>query len=133
MVMQMSVELKMLLFTIILGLLQLLAATQASTAQRGLKWNFSPRDQKLPELNGVAGRLDRAFKNLMETFPFFIAAILMVQVLGRSNSLSVLGSELFFGARLIYVPLYATGILVIRTLVWLVSLIGLCLVLSALI
>lgn len=131
--MVLSIELKMLLYSAILGIVQLLAAAHLSTLQRGVKWNLSARDQKAPELTGVAARMDRAFKNFMETFPFFIAAILMVQMTQMQSSSSMIGAHLYFWARLFYVPMYAAGIPVVRTLVWSISLIGLIMVLAALI
>ena len=36
-----------------------------------------PRDAPVKPLGPLAGRLDRAFKNLMETFPLFAAAVLL--------------------------------------------------------
>lgn len=131
--MVLSIELKMLLYSAILGIVQLLVVASLSTSQRGVKWNLSPRDQKVPELTGVAGRLERAFKNFMETFPFFIAAILMVQITEMQSSSSMMGAYLYFWARLVYVPLYAAGIPGVRTLVWVISFIGLLMVLAALI
>ncbi|MBC7428876.1 MAG: MAPEG family protein [Bacteriovorax sp.] len=130
--MVLSIELKMLLYSVILGLVQLMASAQAATKQKGISWNLSARDQKGPELAGVSGRLDRAFKNFMETFPFFMTAILVVQITTLANPLSNIGAQLYFWARVVYVPLYAFGIPVFRTLVWIASLIGIILVLSAL-
>jgi uncharacterized MAPEG superfamily protein len=127
----MTIELRMLIFSGILGILQLMAAAQASTQQRGMKWNFSPRDGKPPELTGTAARLDRAFKNFMETFPFFIAAVAVVQMANRLGPLSTLGAEIYFIARVVYVPLYILGIPVVRTLVWLTSMVGVALVIAA--
>lgn len=129
----MPVELKMLAFSSVLGLLQLLAATHLSTAQRGLKWNFSARDQKAADLTGVAGRLDRAFKNFMETFPFFAAAALGLVVWKLNDNVSALGSTIYFVARLVYVPVYAMGTPVLRTIIWGISFVGLVMVLSPLI
>ena len=123
----MSTEMHMLLYAIVLGLVQILAAAQMATAQLGAKWNMSARDQT-KEPTGVAGRLDRAYKNFLQTFAFFAAAVLMIELTGRSNSLSVIGAQLYFYARLLYVPLYASGIPVVRTLVWIVSLAGLIMV-----
>lgn len=128
-----SIELKMLLYSVILGIVQLLTASLLSTLQRGVKWNISSRDQKAPELTGVAARMDRAFKNFMETFPFFVAAILMVQVTTMQNSNSMIGAQLYFWARLLYIPMYAAGITGVRTLVWSISFIGLIMVITSLI
>ena len=130
--MVLSTELKMLFYSAIFGIIQLLIAASLATSQRGVKWNLSPRDEKQPELTGVAGRMDRAFKNFMETFPFFIAAILIVQITQMQSSASTYGAMIYFWARLVYVPLYAAGIPVVRTLVWSLAFIGIIMVMTAL-
>ena len=126
--MTMTTEMQMLLYAIVLGIVQILAAAQMATAQLGAKWNLSARDKKT-ELTGIAARLDRAYKNFLQTFAFFAAGVLMVHLTGRSSTLTVLGAQLYFYARLVYVPLYAFGIPVVRTLVWLTSVVGIVLVL----
>jgi uncharacterized MAPEG superfamily protein len=84
-------------------------------------------------LTGVlAGRLDRAFANFKETFPFFAAAVMMAAVLGRHSNLTAWGAELYLAARIIYLPLYAMGVPFLRTLVWLASVIGIVMLLSEL-
>lgn len=130
--MVLSIELKMLFGAVILGLIQLLLSAQLSTAQRGLAWNLSSREEKVPELTGMAGRVDRAFKNFMQTFPFFIAVILMVQITTLGNSTTALGAQMYLYSRIAYLPLYALGIPYIRSLVWGISLVGIILVMSAL-
>ena len=128
----MSTELQMLVWTVVLGLAQIMIGATLSTQQRGLAWNAGARDVTPPPLTGVGGRMDRALRNLLETFPFFAAAVLAVLVTQRSNAHTVLGAQLYFWARLAYVPLYAAGIAYLRTLVWVVSIVGLVMVLLAL-
>ena len=104
----------------------------ATTQQTGLQWAAGPRDEpRRPE--GIAARLRRAQSNLMETFPFFAAAILACHIAGREGGLALTGAELYFWARLVYVPLYALGVPLVRSIAWGVSLAGLILVLAALI
>ena len=67
----MSVELRMLTFGVVLGILQIIAASHAASLQRGYQWTASPRDHKVEPLRGVAGRLDRALRNFGETFALF--------------------------------------------------------------
>jgi len=128
-----AVELKLLGVAIVVGLVQLLWAAAAARAHQGdLKWAAGPRDTPMP-LGGVAARLDRAFWNFAETFPFFAAAVLACAVTGKLGSdLTVYGSIAYVGARALYAPLYALGIPTIRTLVWLAAMIGLVMVLVAL-
>ena len=70
----MPVEIQMLAWGILLGVAQLFLAAALMTRQRGLEWNASARDGDPPPLTGVAARADRAFRNFLETFPFFAAA-----------------------------------------------------------
>lgn len=128
----MTIELTMLTLSIVLGFAQILLAAQFKTKERGLDWNMGPRDEKEKPLGVMAGRLQRAQNNFLETFPFFAAAVLMAAVLGRHNGLTQWGAILYFAGRLIYLPLYAWGISVLRTLVWGVAMLGIALVLVGL-
>ncbi len=126
-------ELHTLAFTIILGLAHLMIATSFITKQRGLKWNLSPRDETATPLTGITARLDRSYKNFMETFVFFAAAVLLVHALQKHTEMAAVGALIYFAARVIYIPLYAFGIIGLRTLVWLVSLVGIAAVLASLV
>ena len=127
----MTTEYQMLLWTVVLGLIQLVIHVLAAIKVRGLGWAFSPRDTAMPRLEGVGGRLDRAFYNLLETFPFFAAAVLVAGNLGVHNSMTALGAQVFFWARVAYIPVYAAGLPAVRTGVWGVSVVGIVMVLSA--
>ncbi len=128
----MSVEFTMLALAIVLGFVQLFLAVQLVTAERGTAWNMGPRDTTPPLKGKIAGRLDRAFSNFKETFPFFAVAILMAAILGRHSWQTQLGSELYVAARILYLPLYAFGITGLRTLAFLFSVVGIVLVLATL-
>ncbi len=73
----------------------------------------------------------RAQQNLFETLPLFAAAVLIAHVAGREGALTLWGAWLYAVGRLIYLPIYAAGIPYLRSLVWVVSLVGLILVLAA--
>ena len=124
-----SIELAMLIWAIILGLLHIVLAAMASTKERGIAWNLGARDGEAKPLGKIAGRLDRASKNFLETFAFFAAAILVIEATGRANDWSALGAQLYVWARLIYLPLYFLGVPGLRTLVWTVSLAGIVILL----
>ena len=125
-------EFTMLAFAIILGLLHLMIAARIGNAQRGIAWNVGPRDQPSPPVSPLVGRLDRAYRNFMETFPFFAVAILAAHATNRFGVLTLIGSQVYLIARVVYFPLYAAGVPVFRTLTWLVSMIGLLLIIAAL-
>ena len=80
----------------------------------------------------MTARLQRAQANLFETLPLFAAAVLIAHVSGTHGALTLWGCWLYLLARIVYVPLYAAGIPVLRTLVWMVSVAGLVLILVAL-
>ena len=60
----MSIELQMLVWSIVLGIVYILIAATASAMQRGAGWAAGSRDEVVPALSGVAGRLERAQRRL---------------------------------------------------------------------
>ena len=124
----MTVELKILVWTLVLAFVQILLFDFARTGQYGLKWNTGPRDETMPALSPVAGRLSRAQYNLYETLPLFIGAVLVAHLAGRENAITAMGAQVYFWGRVVYVPLYAFGVRQIRSLVWLVSIAGLVII-----
>ncbi len=124
-----SVEMQMLWWSVALGLVQLVLSVLPSAQVRGFVWASGPRDEPGAPLGKFVGRLERAFRNFLETFVFFVAAVLMVEVLGRHSSNSALGAQIFFWARVAYVPAYAAGIPFLRTLLWSASVVGIVMVL----
>ena len=58
--------------------------------------------------------------------------MLAVVLIQRANADTALGAQLYFRARLAYVPIHAAGIPYLRTLVWAVSIWGLLQLLWAL-
>jgi uncharacterized MAPEG superfamily protein len=125
----MTIELKMLAWTLVLAVVQILLFDFARTGQYGMAWNTGARDKEMPPLKPVAGRLQRAQNNLFETLPIFIGAVLIAHAAGRENSVTAIGSQVYFWGRVAYVPLYALGVRMIRSLVWTVSAAGLAAVL----
>lgn len=128
----MAIELKWLVYSIVLGLVYVLVAATFSTLQRGLAWNASNRDGEPKPLTGAAARAARANFNFLETFPFFAAAVLAVLLTKTNTPHTAFGAELYFWARVAYLPIYIIGIPYVRTLVWVVSFWGLLQVLAAL-
>ena len=125
-------ETTMLLWSVVLGLVQIVLATVASNNDLGLPYNISSRDEPPSKpLGKIAGRLTRAANNFRETFGLFAVSVILVMVLHRQTSGSALGAQLYFWARLVYVPVYALGIQWVRTIVWTLSIIGLVMVLLA--
>ena len=124
----MSIELTMLLWVVILFLVQLLAQIFAEIMEHGMGYLLSARDDwKNP--TGIASRIERAYYNLLETMPAFAALVLIAVFTGKVNEMTALGAQIYFWGRLVYFPIYITGIPLLRTLVWIASSAGLVLIL----
>jgi uncharacterized MAPEG superfamily protein len=125
----MNIELTILAWGCVLAIVHLFAAVRAKTAQYGTKWNTGARDEEVPPLNPLAGRLARAQANFYETFPLYAAAALIVSLAQLTDRWTAIGAMLWIGARILYLPVYGLGIAYLRTAIWLVSLIGIAMVL----
>ncbi len=113
----------------VLGVVHILAAIHLKTKQYGRDWNTSARDGERPPPNAVAARVDRARGNFLETFPIAIVALAGTVVAGRTGTVTAIGAGLWLTMRMVYLPLYWTGVPRVRTLVWLASMVGLALAL----
>lgn len=126
-----SFELDILAAATLFAFLQLVAAAQASNVQYGLKWAASPRDVEMPPLRPIPGRINRNFRNYMETYPLFAAAILIAHARGVSGDMTQWGALAYLGGRIGYTILYVSGVPLIRSLFWNIAAIGLLAVLAA--
>lgn len=125
----MHTEILILAWGAVLLLVHVFAAGHFKTRQYGAQWNIGARDEALPPLEPIAGRLVRAQANFAETFPIAIVALLGVVLAGRTNDMTALGGWIWLGARAAYLPVYWAGIKGVRTAIFMVSLVGLILVL----
>src|SRR4051812_10676935 len=128
----MTLELKFLALSIVLGLIQIVLASHAASLQRGYRWTASARDRIVPPLTGVAGRLERALRNFVETFPLFAAAVLIAHLAQTHSWVTEVGAQFYFYARAAYLVLYAAGVFLLRSLVWNVATLGIMLILLSL-
>src|SRR5215468_9643133 len=128
----MTIELELLALSVGLGFVHIVMASHSASLQRGYRWSASSRDEPVEPLSGVAGRLDRASRNFLETFPLFAAVVLAGNALGRHDALTEWGVRLYFWGRVSYLPLYAAGIPLVRSLAWNVATAGILLCLAAL-
>ena len=124
----MPVEIRIAAYGALLLFVHIFTATRFKTAQYGRKWNVGARDEDLPEANAMTGRTMRAQANFMETFPIAIVALLGVVIAGKTSPMTALGGWIWLGARVVYLPLYAAGVPVIRTVVWSIGMVGLVIV-----
>ena len=129
----MTIEMKLLAWSLVLALAQILLFDVSRTSQYGFKWNTGARDDVMPALSPITERLGRAQANLYETLPLFLAAVIALHLRDISTPTTVLGAHLWFWGRIAYVPLYAFGVKLVRSVVWLVSFAGLVMLIVALI
>jgi uncharacterized MAPEG superfamily protein len=120
----MRIELAVLTWGCVLALVHVFAAGHVKTRQYGKAWNVGARDETLPPPAPIVGRMARAQANFFETFPVVVALILLDVQLGLLGSVTAVGALLWLCARIVYLPLYAAGIPVVRTLAFTVSMIG---------
>jgi len=119
-----SVPFLCLFAVMVLGLVHLTVASFSFKAQVGNSYSVGPRDDDLRPA-GVAGRLDRAQRNFMETFPIFAAAVLMGAALDHQNRLIDVGAMLYVAGRIAFLPLYWAGVRWLRTFSWNIATAGL--------
>jgi uncharacterized MAPEG superfamily protein len=123
----MSIELKLLVWSAALAVVQMLVAVTGAFLQVGLP-KLAGNREDLPPMVGWAGRADRAHRNMLANLVLFAALVLVVQAAGKANAMTALGAQLFFWARLVYAGVYLAGIPWVRTGVWAVSVVGLVLI-----
>jgi len=123
----MKPELMWLAWAVALAFAQMLIAVSGATLQVGLPALAGNREG-LPPCTGWAGRAYRAHHNMLENLVLFGALVVVAVLSNKTNSTTLLGAQLFFWARLAYALVYLAGIPWLRTLTWLVSVIGLILI-----
>lgn len=129
----MTTELGFLVASIILGLVHLIVDSHLISLQYGYRWTASNREEPVPPLRGLASRVDQAYTNFIETFPFFAALVLAVYVTGSAGTLTLWGAHLYFWGRLGYLLAAALGYGLLRsTLFFNAALAGILLFLIAL-
>lgn len=125
----MHTEILILAWGAVLLFVHIFAAGHVKTRQYGTKWNTGARDEALPPMDPIVGRMVRAQANYQETFPIAIVALLGVVAAERTGDMTALGGWIWLSARVVYLPLYALGVPVARSLVFLISVVGLAMVL----
>ena len=123
----MSPDLYFLLMSTILCFVQMLIAATGANTQVGLPALAGNREG-LPDIVGWPGRARRAHLNMIENLVLFAALVLIAAVAGKANATTAMGAMIFFWARLAYALIYLIGIPWLRTLAWLVGVIGMAMI-----
>ena len=125
----MTADLWALVAALSLATVQLTIASVLTLHQLGGAWVAGPRDEPR-EVAGIAGRLVRAHRNLLEIFPQFVAALLLVHAVHAPGLLSGLGAWQFVIARVLYVPAYAFAPPGVRPVCWVVAWLGIVIIVA---
>lgn len=125
----MTPELQYLVWSVALLLVHI--GIQASFSLLGLGFGYAlgPQDEQRMPPGLLARRLERSLMNFIETYPGFIALALVIAVTKTGTEMTAMGAAVWFWARVAYIPVYASGIPVVRTLVWAASIAGLLMML----
>ena len=124
----MTPDLTLLVWSAVLAFVLMLVAVAGAQLQVGLPMLMGNRED-MPPIVGWAGRARRAQLNMLEYLVLFAILVLVAQISGKTNAMTLLGCQIFFWARLVHAIVYIVGVPWLRTAVWAVSLIGLILIL----
>jgi uncharacterized MAPEG superfamily protein len=117
-------DLHYLLLSVALAWIMIMVAAEAHTptwTRAGFELAFGNRDG-MPERTAFAARADRAAKNMLENLVLFVGLMVAARSAGAD---ATAGAAVFFFARLAYFAAYLAGIVYVRSLIWMVSLVGL--------
>ncbi len=117
----------MTLTTVVLLVLALFVVQvflQETSRYRFNLWKIMGNRDTSPEVSVVAARLDRAKNNMMEALPLFLGLAMLALVKGGDTTGVAHAATAFLIARVVYVPIYAAGIPVVRSLVWLAGMVA---------
>lgn len=113
-------ELNILALYGLLVCLTVLGQATGALTQLDMAYLLSSRDEKRT-LEGMVGRLERALNNSITAMALFAPAILLLNARQGFNADTLILSQLFLAARVLYLPAYVFNLVGIRTLVWLIA------------
>jgi len=128
----MAPELTWLVWSVALAFVQVVVLATGATLQVGLPTLAGNRENQ-PEMKGWVGRMQRAHRNMIENLVLFAALVLVAVAASKTNATTLMGAQIFFWARLVYVFVYGAGIPWLRTGVWTVSVVGMAMIFSQLV
>ena len=121
-------ELTVLAWSVVLLLVHVVVQTLSLVKDGGLTYAMSNRNGEVA-ISLLTDRLTRGLRNFAETYGAFVGLALALAVTDKTGGLGTAGALVWFWARVVYVPIFAAGIPVLRTGVWTVSVIGLVMML----
>ncbi|MGB3503113.1 MAG: MAPEG family protein [Mesorhizobium sp.] len=123
-----STELFIFGLSVVLLLVHIVWQSSSMTRDTSVGYNMGPRDTEKP-VSVVTGRLSRALRNYLETYAAFVGLALALHITGKTGGAGEIGAWIWLAARIVYLPLFAFGVFRWRSIVWMVSILGLVLML----
>jgi len=116
----MPVEIKVLGFAALLQFVQFVLMAVPVNLQLGPAYTGGNRDEE-KRATGVAGRMKRAFDNHFEGLVLFTIAVVVVVLGDASSPFTEKCAWIYLVGRILYVPAYASGVYLVRSIIWTVS------------
>jgi uncharacterized MAPEG superfamily protein len=116
----MPVELKVLGYAALLQIVQFIIMAIPVNMQLGVAYTGGNRDEQR-QATGMAGRLKRALENHFEGLILFTIAVLVVVLGDASTAVTERCAWAYLWARILYVPAYASGVFLVRSIIWAVG------------
>jgi uncharacterized MAPEG superfamily protein len=113
----MPVELKVLGYAALLQIAQFIIMAVPVNLQLGTAYTGGNRDAQ-KQATGVPGRLKRALDNHFEGLILFTIAVVVVVLGDAGSQLTANCAWAYLWARILYVPAYASGVYLVRSLIW---------------
>jgi uncharacterized MAPEG superfamily protein len=116
----MPVEIKVLGFAALLQFVQFVLMAVPVNLQLGTAYTGGNRDEER-RATGVAGRLKRALDNHFEGLILFTIAVVVVVLGDASSPFTEKCAWIYLVGRILYVPAYASGVYLVRSIIWTLS------------
>ena len=118
----MTPELTALTLAGLLQMVQFILFAVPANMELGTRYTAGPRDRP-PErpLSTVTGRLQRALNNHFEGLILFTLAVVVITLSDQSTPFTAACAFAYLGARILYIPAYALGWRLWRSVIWAVG------------
>jgi uncharacterized MAPEG superfamily protein len=129
----MSAELTYLTWSVVIVLGYLVVQVLEQIARNGLVVALTYQTDKEKPVGVLMQRFNASFSNFLVSYPAFISLVVIIALTNSNSDLTALGAAIWFWARIAHIPAHVSGLPVIRTLVWAISIAGLVMMLHSLI
>ena len=113
----MTVDLQMLVYSSLFCFVLVLINILGGMTTIGLPPLLGDR-AGFPELPGWAGRSSRTHRNMLENLVPFAAIVLTAHIADKIDATAILGTQIFFYARIVHAICYIGAINLLRPLAW---------------